>query len=192
MGGVKSSGETRPSKKVTPQREASRPIRAHAAGLLHEGAAARWRIDDELDLRFLFSDAPRAAGLRSNLGPQLEALAAGLGRRGVVQAAVSDDAMVARLDSAFRAARVGRVLRAVAPEHAAVLQGAYDLAAALSPPVVARYGAELAGVVRVLFPAGDDAQRADEARALARCALSRAQGAYAAARLAARPVKGRP
>ena len=34
-----------------------------------------WTIDDELDVRFYFADAPsRAGGLRSNLGAQLEVL----------------------------------------------------------------------------------------------------------------------
>lgn len=182
-GGSAQGHKTTPAEKVTGHRDASGCIEAHAGCLLHEGAW--WRIDDELDLRFFFSDAPSAAGLRSNLGPQLEALAAGLRRRGVVQVAVSDDAMVDRLDSAFRAARVGRLLRTIPPEHAAVLRAAYELDEALSPEMRARHGDELAGVVRVL--AGDE-QLGSHDRA--RHALSIAQAAYAAARhIAARRVR---
>lgn len=141
--------------------------------------AEPWRIDDELDVRFYFSGAASGLGLRSNLGAQLEALAAGTGRRGAVQPAVSDDEMVERLDDALRAARVGRLLMAVGPVHAEVLAGAYH-ADEVPPAELRQRWGELAGVVAVL------GGPADSARERAELALGEAQGAYARARAATR------
>lgn len=170
------------------------PTTAAAAAQPRQGTAAPWRIDDELDLRFFFSGASVAGGMRSNLGPQLDALASGVRRRGVVQPALSDDEMVERLDRAARIGRVGRVLQTIGSERARVLEGAYNVDQVAPPAARQRYG-ELAGVVAVVFGGDDDGRLAALARDRAAAALKEAQAAYAAARFTAnaqrRAARGR-
>lgn len=130
-----------------------------------------------------------ASGLRSNLGAQLEALAAGTSHVRAYEDA--DLAMAARFDAARKAARIRRVLAVLAVAERDVLCGAYG-GASMPRAVRVRFGDVLAGVAQVLAPSTLQALDAGELRAdagelaglhgRAEVALRGAQSAYAVRR----------
>lgn len=142
-----------------------------------------WRTDDELDVRFYLCDAPGlASGMKSNLGPQLEALELGF-KRVEHTCTDPDEAMVNRLDHAARAARVRRVLMALSAEERDVLFAAYG-GQVLPKAVRVRFGDELGAVVLHLAPGATRHTEREQERLHqdARAALEAAQAAYAKAR----------
>jgi hypothetical protein len=156
---------------------------SRVAGFSYVGATPSWKTDDELDLRFYLLDAPGlAANMRSNLGPQLEAMRLGLSG---VDSSCSDPeaAMVERFEHASRAARVHRVLSALDAGHVEVLSAAFS-AERLPREVRTAYGDELGPVVLWLERRGGVRRGDAGAAELAEKVLQLAKAAYAACRAA--------
>jgi hypothetical protein len=157
---------------------------SHEAQHPYTGRPTRpWCLDDELDVRWYLTAAPAlACGLRSNLGPQLEARRLGLARVEAVH--VDPDAeMVDRLDHAARARRVHRCLAAIGQEHTATLAAVY--AGEVAPRELReRHGDELGALVYLMRPeVRAEAWRAShELLQAAGVRLAEAKEAYAIAR----------
>lgn len=122
-------------------------------------AECRMVPDDESDLGFYFHDAGAlVGGVRSSLGPQIEALRLGYVPESSV--CLSDDVMVARLDGVERVWRVHRVLVAIGARLARALELVYGADAEVWPAYArARWG-RLAGVA--LWLGGSDLARQAE------------------------------
>jgi hypothetical protein len=137
---------------------------------------AAWQSDDELDVRFWLDAPGLAAGQRSNLGPQLEALRLGLPR--VESHCVDPEAaMIERLGHAEREARIRRLLVAVGDRHSDVLTAAFG-AEQLPRDVRVKFGDLLGPVVLLLEQRGELCRDDDGAAELAERALHDAMGAY--------------
>lgn len=156
-------------------------------GNIYVRRAAEWSTDDELDVRWLFCDAPaRAAGMRSNWGAACEAIR--LGFHHLEASYVDPDAaMVDRLDAAERAGRIYRIMQCIDAEQLATLSAVYG---GETPPLAIRqrWGDELGPVVLLMAPnaarfAKDEA-RSTELMLSARARLDAAKAGYASARAA--------
>jgi hypothetical protein len=149
------------------------------------GAAAQWCTDDELDVRWYCCDAPgRAAGMRSNMGPQIDVLRLGFSH---LEASYvdPDEAMVERLDDAARARRVLHLLHDIGPTYTATLLAVYG--GEVPPAAVRERWGLRAPVVLLLDPLASKHTKGDRAVELDQAAerrLDEAHHAYASARAA--------
>lgn len=159
-------------------------------------AECRMVPDDESDLGFYFHDAGAlVGGVRSSLGPQIEALRLGYVPESSV--CLSDDVMVARLDGVERVWRVHRVLVRIGARFARALELVYGADADVWPVHVRSRFGRLAGVA--LWLGGPELARAaeraqgkraeptdgaalEQARQAAEQLLGEAERAYAAGR----------
>lgn len=150
----------------------------HGGGISYVSAAATWSTDDELDVRWYFCDAPsKAAGLRSTMGAQVEAL-----RLGVThlegQCTDPDGAMVDRLDNATRASRIHRQMLRIGEPHVTVLFALFG--GELAPADVRAKWGELGGVVLALEPTANRRKKALSIQELQESAQRAADAAKAA------------
>lgn len=147
-----------------------------------------WCTDDELDVIWYFCDAPAAAaGMRSNLGAQLEALEVGCFPE-QHHCTDPDGAMVDRLDAATRAAKVHRRMVAIGHVHTEVLFALYG-GETPAADLRVKWGA-LAAVVLALVPRAlgrTKGMSVELLRTQAEKAVQEAKAAYVSARFA-RPL----
>lgn len=113
--------------------------------------------DDEIDLRWFFVEARGRCGVRSSLGPQLDALASGTVSSGGCRRSTPDmaDHM---LESAARANAIGERLRALPDRFQDVLRLQYERDEA-APGCEVGMSRQVDGVTIALLIAGPTARR---------------------------------